>query len=66
MTKNICILGAGAWGITLASLLAEKKFNTTLWEFDAKQIELLKKKRKLDYFPFVEIPKSIKITLELD
>lgn len=62
MIKRIGILGAGAWGITLARLLTEKKHKVTLWEFSSRQAKNLKLKRKLSYFPYVTIPKQVCIT----
>ncbi|MBN1621763.1 MAG: NAD(P)-dependent glycerol-3-phosphate dehydrogenase [Endomicrobiales bacterium] len=65
MNKKVGILGAGAWGITLCSMLHENKCDITLWEFDPKQAEELSKKRKLDYFSYVKVPKSVEITNNL-
>ena len=62
MIKSVAILGAGSWGITLAILLFEKGFFIKVWEFERKQAEILTKKRKLRFLPWVDIPREIEIT----
>ncbi|MFQ5866454.1 MAG: NAD(P)H-dependent glycerol-3-phosphate dehydrogenase [bacterium] len=60
--KNVAVLGAGSWGITLAILLFEKGFFVKVWEFEREQAEILRKKRKLRFLPWVDIPREIEIT----
>lgn len=62
MVKNVAVLGAGSWGITLAILLFEKGFFVKVWEFEREQAEILRKKRKLRFLPWVDIPREIEIT----
>lgn len=63
MGKNIGILGAGGWGITLACLLDKNGYYVTLWEPVKKNIPVLKEKRESpEYFPDFKIPESICIT----
>ena len=62
MVKSAAILGGGSWGITLAILLFEKGFSIKVWEFERKQAEILRKKRKLRFLPWVDIPQEIEIT----
>jgi len=62
VVKSAAILGAGSWGITLAILLFEKGFSIKVWEFERKQAEILRKKRKLRFLPWVDIPQEIEIT----
>ncbi len=64
--KKIGILGAGSWGVTLGILLAEKKHDVTLWEFDENRAKALCKKRKLDFLPHINIPSSVKITSRIN
>ncbi len=60
--KNISVLGAGSWGMTLAILLSERH-NIKVWEFDKEQCELLNKERENKKFlPGIKIPDSIYIT----
>lgn len=61
--KNITVLGAGGWGITLTRLLAEKGYRIKLWEPVEKNFVILKEKREsLDYFPGFKIPEGVEIT----
>jgi len=62
VVKNVAIIGAGSWGITLAILLFEKGFSVKLWEFERTQAELLDKKREFRFLPWVNIPREIEIT----
>lgn len=62
---KICVLGAGVWGSTLATLLAEKKFDTWLWEPDEKKAEVLKKQRLVPNRPVVKIHPRIKICSDI-
>jgi len=62
VVKSVAVLGAGSWGITLAILLFEKGFFVKVWEFEREQAEILRKKRKLRFLPWVDIPREIEIT----
>ena len=59
--KRVAILGAGSWGITLAVLLFEKGFFVKVWEFEKKQAQILREKRKFRFLPWVDIPREIEI-----
>ena len=61
MVKRVAILGAGSWGITLSILLFEKGFSVKVWEFEKKQAQILREKRKLTFLPWVDIPREIEI-----
>ncbi|MFH1416030.1 MAG: NAD(P)H-dependent glycerol-3-phosphate dehydrogenase [Elusimicrobiota bacterium] len=63
---NITVLGAGSWGITLADLLYNNGNSITLWEFDRRQAEKLKKKRSFISLKNYSIPDKIKITDSLE
>jgi glycerol-3-phosphate dehydrogenase (NAD(P)+) len=59
---RIAVLGAGAWGTAIASVLAAR-LEVTLWGRDAAQAEALARLRRNErYLPGVDIPKSLKIT----
>ncbi len=65
--KKISILGDGAWGTTLAILLANKKYEVTLWGAFEDYVKVLDKKRINEKFlPEVKIPKNIFITADLE
>lgn len=59
--KRVAILGAGSWGITLAIMLFEKGFFVKVWEFEKKQAQILREKRKFRFLPWVDIPREIEI-----
>jgi glycerol-3-phosphate dehydrogenase (NAD(P)+) len=63
--SRVGVLGAGAWGVTLANLLSQKKNNVFLWEFDAEAATALAEKRKLDFFSYVELPPNVKVSNDL-
>ncbi|MCB4790486.1 MAG: NAD(P)-dependent glycerol-3-phosphate dehydrogenase [Elusimicrobia bacterium] len=65
MPHKIAVLGAGAWGITLSSLLGEKGNAVTLWEFDPEQAKLLNEKRCLEFCSFAKIPENVNISSDL-
>lgn len=64
-TPNITVLGAGAWGGTLAALLNKKSYRVSMWEFSKEKAALLRKNRAMhipgvEKFP-LEIPRQIRI-----
>ena len=71
---KISVIGAGAWGTTIAKLLAEHKVEEVyLWvreeeRFEGKRlIDIIERKRENQKFlPKIEIPYSIKITSSLE
>ena len=69
MHKNpvIGIIGAGAWGTTIAKLLSDKNSNVILW---AKEIHVKKDIEKFrinkTFLDKIELKKSLKITNDLD
>ncbi|MCM8790358.1 MAG: NAD(P)-dependent glycerol-3-phosphate dehydrogenase [Candidatus Omnitrophica bacterium] len=65
--KNICVIGDGGWGTTLAILLARKGFNTTIWGAFPDYVEILRKTREnIKFLPAVKIPNDVKITSDLE
>jgi glycerol-3-phosphate dehydrogenase (NAD(P)+) len=64
--KRIAVLGAGAWGTSIASVLAAR-LEVTLWARDPAQAEnLARTRRNARYLPSVEIPAALKISSALD
>ena len=69
MHKNpvIGIIGAGAWGTTIAKLLSDKNSNVILW---AKEIQVKKDIEKFrinkTFLDKIKLKKSLKITNDLD
>lgn len=65
--NNICVIGDGGWGTTLAILLSKKGFNVTLWGAFPDYIEILKSGREnIKFLPGIRIPQAIKLTHMLD
>ena len=63
---NITILGDGAWGTTLAILLAENGHNVSVWSAFPEHLEELDKKREnKKYLSGIKIPQSINFEKDL-
>ncbi len=62
----ISVIGAGSWGTTLASLLAEKGYDTMLWANEPVVAEQINKKKENNlYLPGVLLPENLKATNNL-
>ncbi|MEW6557643.1 MAG: NAD(P)H-dependent glycerol-3-phosphate dehydrogenase [Elusimicrobiota bacterium] len=59
---QISIIGAGAWGSTLAQHLNKKGHQITLWEFSKTRLQYLKKNRHPLFFPYLQLTKKIQLT----
>lgn len=63
MTR-IAVLGAGAWGTSIASVLATR-LNVTLWARDAVQAQTISATRRNDrYLPGIELPAAVTVTAD--
>lgn len=61
--RNICVLGAGSWGTTLAILLSENDHSVSLWAWPEEQAaEMARTREAEDFLPGVKIPVSIEIS----
>jgi glycerol-3-phosphate dehydrogenase (NAD(P)+) len=60
-TIRITVLGAGSWGATLASILAEKGRNVCVWEFDPAAAQSLQNTRRLSILPELRLAASITV-----
>jgi glycerol-3-phosphate dehydrogenase (NAD(P)+) len=64
--KRIAVLGAGAWGTSIATVLATR-VEVVLWARDPAQAEALARTRRNErYLPGIEIPGSVKVTSSWD
>ena len=64
--KRVAVLGAGAWGTSIASVLAAR-LDVTLWARDPAQAEALSRTRRNErYLRGIEIPAAVKVTSSLD
>ena len=65
MTK-ISVIGSGGWGIALTILLHKNGHDLTIWSFDKKEAEELKKTRQnKTKLPNILLPEDIKVTDDL-
>jgi glycerol-3-phosphate dehydrogenase (NAD(P)+) len=59
----IAVIGAGSWGTTLASLLAEKDYDVSLWAFETEVIESVRETGTNQvYLPGIQLPAGLKVT----
>jgi glycerol-3-phosphate dehydrogenase (NAD(P)+) len=63
--ERIAVLGAGSWGATLATLLADKGHAVSLWEFNPRAAAALASTRRLPVLPELKVPTSILVTHDL-
>ncbi len=64
---KIGVIGAGSWGTTLAKLLAEKEFSTTLWIYEKELYEEMKKSRINSYYlPDIVLPENLQFTNNIE
>lgn len=59
---KVTILGAGAFGLALASIFEKNKHEVTVWSHSKSEVTTLKSTRKSDKLKNYIIPKKIKIT----
>jgi glycerol-3-phosphate dehydrogenase (NAD(P)+) len=60
--REISVIGAGAWGTTLAILLAEKGHRATLWVYEKELVaEIIKLRENKKYLPGFQLPPTIDI-----
>ncbi|MCR5543335.1 MAG: NAD(P)H-dependent glycerol-3-phosphate dehydrogenase [Eubacterium sp.] len=63
---NICVLGAGSWGIALTRLLALNGHDLTVWSIDPEEIKMLKEySQHLTKLPGVMLPGTVMFTTDL-
>jgi glycerol-3-phosphate dehydrogenase (NAD(P)+) len=59
----ISVVGAGSWGTTLASLLAEKGYDVTVWAHEAEVVEGINKERRNNiYLPDFLLSENLNAT----
>lgn len=65
MTK-VAVLGSGAWGTTLAVLLANKGLHVTLWEHQPPRALLMQRDRvNAAFLPDIPLPQALEITADV-
>jgi glycerol-3-phosphate dehydrogenase (NAD(P)+) len=63
--ERVAVFGAGSWGATLATLLANKGHDVSLWEFDPKAAATLASTRHLSILSELNVPDAILVTNQL-
>ncbi len=66
MVSKVSIIGAGAWGTTLASILSNKRIKVKLWSYEnsvAKNIRKFGINKK--YLPKIKLPPKVEITTNI-
>jgi len=64
--QTVTVIGAGAWGTTLARLLADKGVQVRLWAHESDVVEAIRTKQENTLFlPGVKVPPSISPTASL-
>ena len=63
--SRVAVIGAGAWGTTLAILLAENKHEVTLWAYERDLVsEMAARRENSRFLPGYPLPPSIAITAD--
>ena len=66
MVTEIGVIGAGGWGIALATLLADRGESTTLWCHGAESFrELDENRESRTYLPGIVLPSGVSVTRSL-
>ncbi|MBM3333038.1 NAD(P)-dependent glycerol-3-phosphate dehydrogenase [Candidatus Sumerlaeota bacterium] len=63
--EQIAVLGAGAWGCTLADLLVRHGHSVRLWDYAPEVIGSLREKRVPRNLPWLRLPEAIILSAEL-
>jgi glycerol-3-phosphate dehydrogenase (NAD(P)+) len=67
MSEQVGVIGAGAWGTTLARHLARKGATVRLWAYEPEVVEAIRTKRENTlYLSGVELPASLTATNSLE
>ncbi len=63
---SVGVIGSGAWGTTLALLLAKKGIETTLWEHRPERVEEMRQQREnIVFLPGFPFPETLFITSDI-
>lgn len=67
MNLNIAIIGAGAWGTTIAKILSEKGFNAYIWAREKEVVNSINKYKENKFFlKDIKLPKNIQASNDLN
>lgn len=63
---SVGVIGSGAWGTTLARLLASKGIETTLWEHHPDRAQAMQEQRENSMFlPGFRFPETLQVTSDM-
>lgn len=62
MIKKVGVIGSGSWGVALASHLANKGVDVTIWSFSETEKDNINKERKCKFLPKLIIPEKVTCT----
>ncbi len=63
---DVAVLGAGAWGTTLAIVLHNNGHNVTLWEYREEYVNIILEHREnITFLPGIPLPAGVKVTHDL-
>ncbi len=66
MVQKIGIIGAGAFGTSLAKVVADKDIDVTIWSFDQEGCDQINSKNEnIKFLPGIKLPKNIKATTSI-
>lgn len=63
---KVAILGCGAYGLALASILVKNKVNVTMWSYSNEEKEILTKSRKSNKLENYKIPECINFSTDMN
>jgi len=63
--RDVAVLGAGAWGTALATVLAGKGRRVRLWCHEAEVADRVNRERRNPYLEGVEIPRGVRASAEI-
>lgn len=64
---TVGVIGSGAWGTTLATIMAQKKLAVTLWEHRAERAEEMEQKREnVRFLAGITLPEGLRVTSSLE
>jgi glycerol-3-phosphate dehydrogenase (NAD(P)+) len=59
-SESVAVIGAGAWGTTLATILADRYRRVTLWVYEPELAEaMLRTRENAVYLPGVQLPSAV-------
>src|SRR5216684_5859109 len=63
---SVGVIGSGAWGTTLALLLANKGAETTLWEHKPERaVEMQQRRENALFLPGIHFPNSLRVSSDV-